>query len=272
MLVDFKRDQFIKASKSQGKWYGLHPNQNKPTGSVSFWHCDTSKLNSMYSRIARSSGLTTPAPPSRYVSQDTLRKWEKSAREATYMCNQAAGFSRCLSKVQQDLYSQLKIIQAEHSKGKSADKVGSATEELQYLLHFNSSISQCMAKTMEHLSDFAFVNMYNFTLLRRDSYLAHVKAGIKQDTLAALRQAPMDLDTLFLDTVLRKAEEDISKFEDRGRTHTGSNHKDTHFHPYKRSDKPYQDNKPARPAWKNFGRLQKKKTRFQTNKYSSRQA
>ena len=259
-----QRDQFIKASKSQGKWYGLHPNQNKPTGSISFWHCDNAKLNSTYSRIARSSGLTTPAPPSR---------WEKSAREATYMCNQAAGFSRCLSKVQQDLSSQLKIIQAEYSKGKSADKVGSAAEELQYLLHFNSSISQCMAKTMEHLSDFAFVSMYNFILSRRDSYLAHVKAGIKQDTLAALCQASMVLDTLFPDTVLRKAEEDISKFEDRGQSHTSSsNHKYTRFHPYKRSDKPYQDNKPARPAWKNIDRLQKKKTRFQTNKYSSRQA
>ena len=199
-------------------------------------------------------------------------QWEKSACEATYMCNQAAGFSRCLSKVQQDLSSQLKIIQAEHSKGKSADKVGSAKEELQYLLLFNSSISQCMAKTIEHMSDFAFVSMYNFTLIRRDSYLAHVKAGIKQDTLAALCQAPMDLDTLFPDTVLRKAEKDISKFEDRGRTHTSSNHKDTRFQPYKRSDKPYQDNKPARPALKNIGRLQKKKTRFQTNKFSSRQA
>ena len=40
-----------------------------------------------------------------------------------------------------------------------------------------------MAKTMEHLSDFAFVSMYNFTLARHDSYLAHMKSGIKQDTL-----------------------------------------------------------------------------------------
>ena len=60
--------------------------------------------------------------------------------------------------------SQLKILQSEHSKGKSADKVGGATEELQYLMTFNSSITQCMAKTMEHLSDFAFVCMCNFTL------------------------------------------------------------------------------------------------------------
>ena len=96
----------------------------------------------------------------------------------------------------------------------------------------NYSISQCMAKTMEHLSDFPFVSMYNFTLVRRDSYPAHVKAGIKEDTLAALREAPMDLDTLFPDTDLKKAEDDISKFEDRGHSHTSSaNHKDNRFHP-----------------------------------------
>ena len=138
-------------------------------------------------RIARYSALSSPAPVSRFIAQDTLRKWEKSAREATYMCNQVAGLSRCLSKVQLDITSQLKIIKGEHSKGKSADKAGSATEELQHLMHFNASIFQCMVKTMEHLSDFAFVSMYNFTLARRDLYLAHVKAGIKQDTLACLR-------------------------------------------------------------------------------------
>ena len=55
-------------------------------------------------------------------------KWEKSACEATCMCNQAAGLSRCLGKVQEDLSSQLKIIQAERSKGKSAEKVSTATE------------------------------------------------------------------------------------------------------------------------------------------------
>ena len=74
-----------------------------------------------------------------------------------------------------------------------------------------------MAKTMEHLSDFAFVSMYNFTLARHDSYLAHMKSGIKQDTLAALRQAPMDSATPFPDNILKKAE-DISKFEEREAT------------------------------------------------------
>ena len=86
-----QRDQFVKHGKSQGKWYGLHPAQYKPSGSVSFWHYEAGKLNSTYSRVARPSGLTSPAPSSRYISQDILRRWERSAREATYICNQAAG-------------------------------------------------------------------------------------------------------------------------------------------------------------------------------------
>ena len=142
-------------------------------------------------------------PSIRTISQDTLGRWEKSAREATYICNQASGFGLCLSKVQQGMSSQLKILQSKHSKGKSADRVSSAMEELQYLMKFNSSITQFMAKTMEHLSDFAFVSMYSITLARTDSYLAHVKSGIKQDTLAALRHAPMDMATLFPDSILK---------------------------------------------------------------------
>ena len=54
-----QRDQFVKHSKSQVKWYGLHPNQDRPASSVSFWHYDSTKLTSAYSQIARSSGLTS---------------------------------------------------------------------------------------------------------------------------------------------------------------------------------------------------------------------
>ena len=91
------------------------------------------------------------------------------------------------------MQSQLRVLQSEQTKGKSAGKVGAATEKLQYLMNFNASITECMAKAMEHLSDFAFVSMANVTLVRWDSYLAHVKSGLKQDTLAALCQAPQDL-------------------------------------------------------------------------------
>ena len=61
------RDQFVKHSKSHAKWYGLHPNKASPASSVSFWHCDSAKLNSAYSWMTRSSGLTSPAPTSHFM-------------------------------------------------------------------------------------------------------------------------------------------------------------------------------------------------------------
>ena len=51
------------------------------------------------------------------------------------------------------MQTQVKAIRTE-SKGKSAVKVSVATGELQYLLDFNSSVCQDMAKSMEHLTDF----------------------------------------------------------------------------------------------------------------------
>ena len=112
------------------------------------------------------------------------------------------------------MQTQLRVLQSEQVKGKYASKVGAATEELQYL-NFSNSITQCVVKAMEHLCDFAFVSMANVTLVRRNPYLTHAKTGLKQDTLAALHQAPLDLPTLFLDSVLKRAEEDIGRFEDK---------------------------------------------------------
>ena len=106
------------------------------------------------------------APPmSRPISQENLRKWERSTRESTVICNQAAGFNRCLLKIQQNMATQLKAIRVE-SKGKGPTRVSSAVDELQFLLDFNSGVCQAMAKSMEHLTEFVFVNMANATLLR----------------------------------------------------------------------------------------------------------
>ena len=183
-------------------------------------------------RIARQAGIATSPPQSRPIAQDTLRKWEKSARESSVICNQTAGFNRCLMKVKQDMQSQLKAIRVEH-KGKSSSKLSTTTEELQFLMDFNSSICQVMAKSIEHLTEFVFVNMANVTLLRRDSYLAYLKAGIKADTLAALRTAPLHISTLFPDIVIKRAEEDISNY-DKGRS--GSVYKKGRYHPYERPE------------------------------------
>ena len=100
------------------------------------------------------------------------------------------------------MQTQLRAIRTE-SKGKSASRISSATDELQFLLNFNASVCHAMAKAMEHLTDFVFVNMANTTLLRRDSYLSYLKAGVKADTLNVLRSAPLELQTLFPDSIIK---------------------------------------------------------------------
>ena len=84
-----------------------------------------------------------------------------------------------------------------------------------------------MAKTMEHLSEFVLINVANITLAGRDAFLAHIKTGIKQDTLSALRQAQIHLPILFPDQILKKAKEDIGQHQNKVHsTHSSSGHKE----------------------------------------------
>ena len=170
------------------------------------------------------------------------------------MCNQAAAFSRCLTKVQDNMVSQLKLIQSVTSKGKSASKITQAADELDFLVTFNRSITQAMAHTMQDLSEGVFVNVANLTLARRDSYLDFLKTGIKQDTLTSLRTAPIHLSALFPDHIISKAEEEIRHFEDK---HTAgpSQRKPQRFHPYSQLQRQQQDTdrKQGLPAWKQLG-------------------
>ena len=110
------------------------------------------------------------------------------------------------------MQAQLKTIQTE-SKGTGSSIVSAATYELQYLMDFNSSVTQALVKSMEHLTDFVFVSMGNLTLARRDSYLTHVKSGITPDTLSALRTVPLQLSTVFPDSILKQAKDDIASSE-----------------------------------------------------------
>ena len=82
-----------------------------------------------------------------------LRHWERAAREQTVMCNQAAGLSGCLTRVQDAMSSQLKSLHLDSSKGKSSERIRQAVDELDYLVTFNRSISQVMARTMQDLSE-----------------------------------------------------------------------------------------------------------------------
>ena len=90
--------------------------------------------------------------------------------------------------------------------------------------------------------------------------MAHMKSGIKQDTLASLHQAPMELPTLFPDSTLKKGEDDITKFEDKGHSYASSSScKDSRYHPYKRSDRSSYESKSGKPAWMNIIRAHKKR-------------
>ena len=243
------KDQFVRPPKSQSKWYHFVPSQKNPdqeTGKIVTACTDASKINSTYSRIAKAAGIASTPGTSRQISQDNLRRWEKSVREASTFCNQAAAFNRCLYKVQDSMQSHLKIIKSEV---KSSGKVSHSADELQFLL---------------------FVTVANTTLARRDSYPSHFKMGIKPDTLAALRTGPVHIPTLFPDAALKQAEQDIANFESKGQVQSG---KKGRFHPYERHDKRTDYRKADRPAWKNIGnRSQNKKGKGKASYYTSRPA
>ena len=146
--------------------------------------------------------------------------------------------------------NQLKLLQKDKGKGKSTGKTHQAIEELDFLITFSKSITQAMARTMQDLSDGVFINVANLTLTRRDSYLDYLKAGIKQDTLNALRTAPLHMSALFPDHLISKAEEEIRHHEEKrtsGPSHKGPN-------AFTRIISPDQIRKSGLPAWKQLGR------------------
>ena len=171
------------------------------------------------------------------------------------------------------MISQLKTVRLE-SKGKGSTKSSEALDELQHLMEFNSSIKQSAAKAMEHLTDFVFVTMGNLTLVRRDAYLSHFKNGIKHDTLAALRTAPLQFATLFPDFVIKKAEEEIAYYDSKGQSASIAKGKGR-FHPYERTEKRsggWSDARPDRQAWKNIGKKQFRRGKGKSFNVSSRPA
>ena len=216
---------------------------------VCSWSPEPAKINSAFSSVARHNLPT--APPSWALSQDILRRWERAAREQSVMCNQAAGLSRCLTRVQDAMSTQLKSLHVDKAKGKSSERMQQAVDKLEYLVTFNRSISQAMARAMQDLSEGVFISVANFTLARRDSYLDYLHAGVKQDTLTALRTAPIHLQSLFPDQLLIKAEEEVARSEER-RSSSRSHRRLGRFHLYASNDKSLlqQDQKSSVPAWK----------------------
>ena len=116
--------------------------------------------------------------------------------------------------------------------------------------------------------------MANFTLARRDSYLEYLHAGVKQDTLNAVRTFPVHLNLLFPDQLITKGEEEICRSEER---HSSGQpyRRQGRFHPYASSDKSasHPDRKSGIPAWKQIrGKQQSKKGRGKASTFSQKLA
>ena len=122
-----KRDQFIKVLKSQSKWYTMHllkpDGPHRPGRSVFNWRNTDAKVNSQFPRITKASAYPSTGPSSRLISQESLRRWERAAREDSYIINHAAGFSRCSTELQDKMSQNIAILSSRLSKGKAQKEV-----------------------------------------------------------------------------------------------------------------------------------------------------
>ena len=121
-------------------------------------------------------------------------------------------------------FDQLNLYQRDQDNHKQA------VEELGFLLAFNSKVTVSVKRCIQDIMDAVFTDLANILLLRRDAYLEHLRLGVKPDTTTSLRLAPPHPTTLFEDSVIAKAEREISEYESRGPQ--VAKHERA-FHPYK---------------------------------------
>ena len=88
-----------------------------------------------------------------------------------------------------------------------------ALKDLKDLSAFHTSVSIALGTSLQHLTDNLFVQLANFDILSRDTYLDYLKPGVKPDTWNRLRNAPLFSSGLFPDDVFAIAEQDIIKHE-----------------------------------------------------------
>ena len=97
---------------------------------------------------------------------------------------------------------------------------------------------------------------------------------MKQDTVNALRTSPVHLNTLFPDQLITKAEEEISRNDERRSSGT-SHRQHNRFRLYPASDKStsHHDRKPTLLAWKQFkDKQQARKGRGKASTFSQKPA
>ena len=244
-----KVDQFIRTPKSQSKWYRQHrlrqDSTSRPGRTIFSWSGSEARLNAQYSRVAKASAYPQSGPASCPVPQDILRRWEKCAREGTYITNHAAAFNRCTSEIQDKMNNHINLLNDVIVKGKAPKEVVDAIRDLKDLSSFHSSVSVALGTSLQHLADGLFIQLANFILLRRDFYLEFAKPGLKPDSWNRLRNAPLFSSSLFPDDILAAAEQDIAKFESTPSAqgpgpgtgqHSGRKHQSYRYKPYDKKD------------------------------------
>ena len=84
--------------------------------------------------------------------QDILRRWEKSAREGSYITNRAAALSRCTSEIQKKMGEHINFLQEVMVKGKAPREVTDAIKDLKDLSPFHTSVSIALGTSLQHLT------------------------------------------------------------------------------------------------------------------------
>ena len=147
-----KRDQFVKVPKSQRKWYKMHlmkPEEpHRPGRSVFSWRNSEAKVNSQFPRITRASAYPSTGPPSMPIAQESLRRWERAAREDSYIISHAAGFSRCSTELQEKMSQNIALLCSRQNKGKTSKDVTNALNDLRDLMAFHQKVSVAMGMSL----------------------------------------------------------------------------------------------------------------------------
>ena len=122
--------QFIKMPISQSRWYQMHTikedTPHRPDKSVFSWRNTEAKVSSQFLHITKAAAYPPTGPVSRPITHEYLRRWEKSAKEGSYIVNQATGFNRCASKLQDRNGQSFTFLQSSFSKGKAPKEVTDA--------------------------------------------------------------------------------------------------------------------------------------------------
>ena len=109
-----KKDQFVKVTKSQNRWYQMHmirpEGPHRPGKTLFSWHDSEAKVNSQFPRIVKAAAHPSTIPPSRPISKEYLRRWERCSRENSYIVNHAAGFNRCTSELQEHMTAHINML------------------------------------------------------------------------------------------------------------------------------------------------------------------